>query len=55
VGNASHGTTYQSAKSKFDIICGKDYYGSDLAFASTSSFEACIEACDSNVQCVDVS
>ena len=55
VGNVSHGTIYQSAKSKFDIICGKDYYGSDLAVASTSSFEACIEACDANAQCVDVS
>ena len=52
--NASDGQTYQATGSSFTITCGKDYAGGDLLGLSTASFEACIQACDSNTECVNV-
>ena len=52
--NASDGLTYQAAGSIFTITCGKDYAGGDLLGLSTTSFEDCIQACDSNNECVNV-
>ena len=37
------------------IECGLDYAGGDLAASVVDSFEDCIETCDKNVLCVDVS
>ncbi|KAJ8111422.1 hypothetical protein OPT61_g5977 [Boeremia exigua] len=55
VDSASDGQTYQVGSNQFKIVCGQEYYGGDLAYASTSSFETCIAACAANTQCVDVS
>lgn len=52
--NASDGQTYQATGSKFTITCGKDYAGGDLLGLSAASFEDCIQACDSNAECVNV-
>lgn len=55
-GQASDGKIYQSAKgSQFKVICGKEYFGGDLAAANTATFEACVETCDTTAKCVDVS
>jgi len=55
VDKADHGKTYQASKGQFKIICGQEYGGGDLTSASTSSFEACIEACATTTLCIDVS
>lgn len=55
VNGMSDGTTYQASKGQFKIICGQDFYGGDLTSTSTATFEACIEACAGNSQCVDIS
>jgi hypothetical protein len=57
VDNKSDGGTYTASASgkSFKIICGKEYFGGDLTFTSTSSFEGCIDACAQNAQCIDVS
>lgn len=48
--------TYMSSSGKsFKIICGKEYGGGDLSFASTSSFKECIETCSTTTECIDVS
>ncbi|KAJ8111750.1 hypothetical protein OPT61_g5729 [Boeremia exigua] len=52
---SSDGTIYKTSKGDFKIVCGKDYYGNDLATANTKTFEACIETCATTNQCVDVS
>jgi hypothetical protein len=52
---ADEGKTYQTSKGLFKVICGREYAGGDLTSISTASFEACIEACSSNAQCVDLS
>ena len=52
--NASDGQIYQAASSNFAITCGKDYAGGDLAGLSTATFEACIQACDANPECLNV-
>lgn len=55
VDKADNGKTYQASEGQFRIICGQEYGGGDLSSTSTASFEACIEACASNTQCIDVS
>ena len=52
---ADNGKTYQASKGQFKIICGQEYGGGDLTSTTTASFEACIEACATNTQCIDVS
>jgi hypothetical protein len=52
--NASDGQTYQAGNDTFLITCGKDYAGGDLLGLSAATFEDCINACDSNAQCVNV-
>jgi hypothetical protein len=50
--NAVHNTTVGS----YDILCGVDYAGGDVAAQSgLASFEACIELCDATPKCIDVS
>ncbi|KAJ9630987.1 hypothetical protein H2203_001515 [Taxawa tesnikishii (nom. ined.)] len=54
--NASNGTTYtSSAGTSYTILCGTDYGGGDLASGQASSFEDCINQCDSTTGCIDVS
>ncbi|KAF3042702.1 hypothetical protein E8E12_008323 [Didymella heteroderae] len=56
VDKASDATSYKTASGKsFKIVCGKEYGGGDLAFASTASFKECIETCSTTSECVDVS
>ena len=56
VNNQSNGQQYTATSGAvFDIICGVDYYGGDLKSLNAATFGACIEACASNAQCVDVS
>lgn len=52
---SSDGTKYTTSKGDFKIICGKDYYGNDLAATNAKTFEACIDTCAATNQCVDVS
>ena len=54
-GKASDGLTYSASKDQFKIICGKEYYGGDLSATRVPSFTACIEACATNSECIDVS
>ncbi|KAJ9622425.1 hypothetical protein H2203_006645 [Taxawa tesnikishii (nom. ined.)] len=54
--NASNGTTHIAANGgTYNIGCGIDYAGGDMSSMQTSSFSACIDACDSTSGCVDVS
>jgi hypothetical protein len=46
---------YISSNGVFQIICGKEYRNGDLPATTTSSFEACIEVCAANEECIDVS
>ncbi|KAH0433894.1 kelch domain-containing protein [Colletotrichum camelliae] len=55
VGNAADGTTYKATKSSFQILCGVDYGGGDIAAAQYDTFEECMKACDVDDRCVDVS
>jgi hypothetical protein len=56
IDKASDATTYKSSSGKsFKIVCGKEYGGGDLSFASTTSFKDCIETCSTTSGCVDVS
>jgi hypothetical protein len=55
VDGTDNGETYQTLNGEFKIICGQEYPGGDLTSTGTASFEACIEACASNDDCVDVS
>lgn len=55
IGGADDGKPYQSSQGEFEIVCGKEYYGGDLSSTTTATFEACIETCATNTQCVDVS
>ncbi|GAB7343112.1 hypothetical protein MBLNU457_1189t1 [Dothideomycetes sp. NU457] len=47
----ANGTIY----GQYTILCGYDYYGSDLAFVGTPSFGSCIQTCSNTPHCVDVS
>ena len=53
-GKASDGLTYSASKDQFKIICGKEYYGGDLSATRVPSFTACIEACATNSECINV-
>lgn len=39
----------------YTIMCSTDYFGGDLSSLQTSTFEACMDACDSTKGCIDVS
>jgi hypothetical protein len=52
---AANGTTYKTNQGKFyEIYCGYDFPGGDIQGLSADSFEKCLDACDQNLQCVDV-
>ncbi|KAM7205766.1 hypothetical protein V8F20_002999 [Naviculisporaceae sp. PSN 640] len=54
--NASDGTSYLAGSgSVWEIICGREYYGGDLRRETHGTFQACIESCDADAECVDVS
>lgn len=56
VDKASDQSTYTAASgADFQILCGIDYAGTDMAARQTSTFAGCIEACDSTPGCIDVS
>jgi hypothetical protein len=46
--NAKNGGSYT-------VACGVDYWGGDLSSAQTSTFEACMDTCDTTAGCLDVS
>ncbi|KAK4107785.1 hypothetical protein N656DRAFT_676771, partial [Canariomyces notabilis] len=52
--NASNMTVYAATNAQFDILCGVDYAGGDMASQSVSTFEECITLCDSTPGCVNV-
>jgi hypothetical protein len=39
----------------YTVECGVDYWGGDLSSAQTSTFEACMDTCDTTTGCLDVS
>lgn len=49
------GTTFSATHSDFDILCGYDYAGGDYNAISAATFRDCIDACDLDDQCADVS
>ncbi|KAK3314415.1 hypothetical protein B0H66DRAFT_595135 [Apodospora peruviana] len=54
--NASDGTSYLTgSNSVWEIVCGREYYGGDLRRETHATFQACIESCDADTECVDVS
>ncbi|KAJ0278132.1 hypothetical protein COL940_007396 [Colletotrichum noveboracense] len=54
-GGASNGATYAGANGNFEIVCGVDYAGADIAALQVANFEDCIKACDNDARCLDVS
>ena len=53
--NAANGTIYKTDAGKFyEIYCGFDFPGGDIQGLTTPSFEKCLDACDGNLECVDV-
>jgi hypothetical protein len=54
--NKSNGTTYIAQSGDlYQIICGLDYGGNDMFATEVENFEACIEQCNTQSGCVDVS
>ncbi|KAJ9635082.1 hypothetical protein H2199_008568 [Coniosporium tulheliwenetii] len=53
--NLSDGTTYTATNGIWQIMCATDYGGGDMGVKEVSSFENCIQACDSTAGCIDVS
>ena len=51
VHDASDGLAFEG----FEIMCGVDYAGGDIAGVNSASFEACILTCKTTATCVDVS
>ncbi|KAL2129238.1 hypothetical protein VTI74DRAFT_8021 [Chaetomium olivicolor] len=50
------GTYTNASGAVYQVVCGRDYSGSDVAPAvQTSTFAGCIDACDSAPGCADVS
>jgi len=43
------------ANNNYDIICGVDHFGGDFLGVETETFEACLNACDKDARCIDVS
>ncbi|KAJ3961624.1 hypothetical protein N0V92_001676 [Colletotrichum tropicale] len=54
-GGASNGVDYAGANGNFEIDCGVDYAGADIAALQVASFEDCIKACHNDPRCVYVS
>jgi len=56
-GGYDDASTLIASTNSFDILCGIDYYGGDLAGGALydQSFDDCINACDAKEACVDVS
>ena len=51
----SNGTIFKTDQGKFyEIYCGYDFPGGDIRGLSTPSFEKCLDACDQNLECIDV-
>lgn len=56
VGKASHQATYTSVSGAvFQVLCGVDYAGGDIAAADKATFAECIDACATSPGCIDVS
>ncbi|GAB1319992.1 hypothetical protein MFIFM68171_10202 [Madurella fahalii] len=56
VGGASDQSTYTSVSGTvFQILCGIDYAGGDIAGTDKTTFAECIDACATTPGCVDVS
>jgi hypothetical protein len=54
--NQSNNTVYDTAVASYDILCGVDYAGGDVAAQTgLASFEDCIDLCDETLNCIDVS
>ncbi len=55
--NQSNNTIYTSpAGASYDIICSVDYAGGDVAAqGGVATFEDCIDLCDAQATCIDVS
>lgn len=54
--NKDDKVTYKAKSGgSYTIECGVDYWGGDLSSVQTSTFEACMDACDTATGCVDVS
>ncbi|KAK4117946.1 hypothetical protein N657DRAFT_584520, partial [Parathielavia appendiculata] len=52
--NASNGSVYTAQNAQFDILCGVDYAGGDMAAQGVATFAECITLCDSTPGCVNV-
>ncbi len=50
-----NGTTFSANLNDFDILCGYDYAGGDYKAISAATFRDCIDACDLDDECADVS
>ncbi|KAK1764282.1 kelch domain-containing protein [Phialemonium atrogriseum] len=50
-----NGTTFHATQSDFDILCDYDYAGGDYKAISAATFRDCIDACDLEDKCADVS
>ncbi|KAF3044328.1 hypothetical protein E8E12_008185 [Didymella heteroderae] len=54
--NKDDNKTYKAKNGgSYNIECGVDYWGGDLSSMQTSTFEACMDACDAATGCIDVS
>jgi hypothetical protein len=54
--DGSDGETYTAPTGgQYTIACGTDYAGNDIGFSTEATFADCINACDANPQCIDVS
>ncbi|KAI1325172.1 hypothetical protein F5Y16DRAFT_423236 [Xylariaceae sp. FL0255] len=53
-GSTYHSGSKTSAADSFVVQCGHDYVGGDIGALSAITFEGCLDACDSNSECVTV-
>jgi hypothetical protein len=53
---ASNGTLYSTtSNSTYLVLCATDYAGGDVSAITAKTFEDCIDACDLDQRCIDVS
>lgn len=54
-GGSANGTLFRTNQAKFyEIYCGFDFPGGDFKALTTDSFEDCLNACDQNLECLDL-
>jgi hypothetical protein len=51
---SSDGSTFTTGAATFEVSCGTDYYGGDMGYVTTDTFEECMTSCASAIGCVDV-